>query len=49
MTTNYTVKNKKQLNTLTKDFRAMGYNIITFCSDFRELEKGEHIVVIEVK
>lgn len=49
MTQHYTVKNRKQLNQLTKDFRAMGYNIITFCSDFRELEKGEHIIVIEVK
>lgn len=49
MTTHYTAKNKKVLNALTKEFRAKGYNIITFCSDFRELEKGEHIVVIEVK
>lgn len=49
MKTNYTVKNRKQLNQLTKDLREKGYNIITFCSDFRELEKDEHIIVIEVK
>lgn len=49
MTTNYTVKNRKQLNQLTKELRAKGYNIITFCTDFRELEKDDHIIVIEVK
>lgn len=47
--TRYIVKNKKELNALTKDFRAIGYNIITFCSDFRELEKDNHIIVIEIK
>lgn len=45
----YIVKNKKELNALTKDFREIGYNIITFGNKVRELEKGEHIVVIEVK
>ena len=49
MTTHYTVKNKKELNLLTRDLRAKGYNIITFCTDFRELEKDDHIIVIEVK
>lgn len=49
MTQHYTVKNKKALNQLTKELRAKGYNIITFCTDFRELEKDEHIIVIEVK
>lgn len=49
MTTYYTAKNKKVLNALTKEFRAKGYNIITFCTDFRELEKDDHIIVIEVK
>lgn len=45
----YIVKDKKELNQLTKDFRGIGYNIITFGNKVRELEKGEHIVVIEVK
>lgn len=49
MTTYYTAKNKKVLNELTKEFRTKGYNIITFCTDFRELEKDDHIIVIEVK
>lgn len=49
MTQHFTVKNKKALNQLTKDFREKGYNIITFCTDFRELEKDNEIIVIEVK
>lgn len=49
MTQHFTVKNKKALNQLTKEFRAKGYNIITFCTDFRELEKDNEIIVIEVK
>lgn len=44
--TRYRVNNAKDLNRLTKDFRDLGYNIITFAKDVRELEKGEHIVVI---
>lgn len=42
-------KNKKQLQELVKEYRAQGYNIITFGYTLCELEKGEHIVVIEVK
>ena len=47
MTSEYTVKTTAELNSLTRDFRQLGYNIIAFCQDFRELEKGDHIVVIE--
>lgn len=42
----YRVKTTKELNSLTKDFRKIGYNIITFGNDIRELEKGSHTVVI---
>lgn len=47
MTSEYTVKTTAELNNLTRGFRQLGYNIIAFCQDFRELEKGDHIVVIE--
>lgn len=49
MKSNYTVKTTNELNSLTRDFRELGYNIITFCKDFRELERGDHLVVIERK
>lgn len=42
----YTVKDGKIMNQLTKDFRSMGYQVITFGEKVRELEKGNHIVVI---
>ena len=42
----YTVKDGKIMNQLTKDFRSMGYQVITFGSTVRELEKGNHTVVI---
>lgn len=45
-TTRYLVNNGKDLNRLTKDFRDLGYNIITYGKTVRELEKNEHIVVI---
>lgn len=44
--TRYNVKTNKELNSLTKDFRELGYNIITFGRDVRELEKNDHIVLI---
>ena len=44
--TRYNVKTTRELNGLTKDFRELGYNIITFGKDVRELEKNEHIVLI---
>lgn len=44
--TNYRVQNGKVMNQLTKDFRSMGYNIITFGEKVRELEKNGHTVVI---
>lgn len=42
----YMVRTVKELNNLTKDFRSIGYNIITFGNGVRELEKGDHMVVI---
>lgn len=42
----YRVQNTSIMNQLTKDFRSMGYNIITFGEKVRELEKGDHTVII---
>lgn len=42
----YRVQNANIMNQLTKDFRSMGYQVITFGSTVRELEKGNHTVVI---
>lgn len=42
----YRVQNTSIMNQLTKDFRSMGYNIITFGEKVRELEKNGHTVVI---
>lgn len=44
--TRYTVKTSKELNELTKDFRGLGYAVITFGNKVRELERGEHTIVI---
>ena len=43
---NYRVKTAKIMNQLTKDFRGMGYQVITFGEKVRELEKNGHTVVI---
>lgn len=43
---NYRVKTTELMNTLTRNFRGQGYQIITFGEKVRELEKGNHIVVI---
>ena len=42
----YTVKDGKIMNQLTKDFRSMGYQVITFGEKLRELKKGNHKVII---
>ena len=42
----YTVKDGKIMNQLTKDFRSMGYQVITFGNKVRELQRGNHTVVI---
>ena len=44
--TRYIAKNKEEMNLLTKQFRELGYMIITFSEKIRELEKGNHIIVI---
>lgn len=44
------VKTKKQVEEETRKYRNKGYMIITFfAGDFVELEKENHIVVIERK
>lgn len=45
----YTVKTKTQLDTLTKELREVGYNIVTFGETLRELERPEHFIIIERK
>ena len=45
-TSSYKVKSKDIMDILTRDFRSQGYNIITFGETLRELEKGNHKVVI---
>lgn len=41
-----TVKNKKEFEQTVKEFRGQGYNIITFCKMFAEMEKGDKLIVI---
>ena len=36
----YTVKDGKIMNQLTKDFRSMGYQVITFGNKVRELQRA---------
>ena len=45
--TNITVKTRKELDEKTKEYRNRGYMIITFTEDYRELERGSEIVIIE--
>lgn len=45
-TSSYKVKSKDIMDMLTRDFRSQGYNIITFGETLRELEKGNHTVII---
>lgn len=42
----FKVRTAKELNGLTRDFRSIGYNVITFGNNVRELEKDTHTVVI---
>lgn len=46
MTTRYMVRTARELNNFTKEFRKIGYNVVTFGRSVRELEKGSHTVVI---
>ena len=43
---NYRVKTTELMNTLTRNFRGQGYQVITFGEKVRELEKGNHTVII---
>ena len=45
-TSSYKVKSKDIMDILTRDFRSRGYSIITFGDTIRELEKGNHKVII---
>ena len=45
-TSSYKVKSKDIMDMLTKNFRGQGYNVITFGETLRELEKGNHKVII---
>ena len=40
-------KSKKEFESLTKEYRAKGFNIITFTKKLIELEKGNEIIIIE--
>lgn len=44
--TNYKAKDAKEMNNLTRMFRCKGYQVVTFGQKVRELEKGNHTVVI---
>ena len=46
MTQRHLVLTSRELNSLTKEYRNQGYNIVTFGKDVRELEKGDSFVVI---
>lgn len=41
-----TVKNKKEFEQTVKELRHQGYNIITFCKMFAEMEKDNKLIVI---
>lgn len=41
-------KSKKNLQEIVKEYRAKGYNLITFTYTLCELERGDEIIVIKV-
>lgn len=41
------VRTKKEFEEKVKEYRANGYNIITFGKMYAEMEKGNEIVTIE--
>lgn len=47
MTIRINTKNKKEFETIKKQYRENGYNFITFGKRFAELEKGNEIIVVE--
>ena len=48
MTTKEFYRTKAEIQTRTSELRTAGYNIITFGKTFREMEKGNHIIVIDL-
>lgn len=45
-TSNYRVKNDEIANIVYLNFIRLGYQIVTFSEKVRELEKGNHTVII---
>lgn len=45
---NCTASNRKHLDSLTRDYRNEGFMIITYTPTFRELEKDDELVIIEI-
>lgn len=43
-----TAMNKEHLDSLTRDYRKAGYNIVTYGERLRELEKDNEFIVIEI-
>lgn len=42
-------KSRREIDEVTRELRRSGYNIITYGSRVRELERGGEIIVIEIK
>lgn len=40
------VRTRKELDELTRRYRGLGYNIVTFGEDLRELEKDDDFIMI---
>lgn len=47
MKTTVKIKNKKEFTEKVREYRQKGYNIITYCKMFAEMEKGDEIITIE--
>lgn len=43
-----TASSKKHLDSLTRDYRAAGWFIVTYGEFLRELERGDEFLVIEL-
>ena len=49
MTVKRFARSRRELDEITKELRRSGYNIVTYGKELRELERGEEIIVIEVR
>lgn len=43
------VNNRNTLTELTRFYRSQGFNIITFGDNLRELEKGDTMIILEIR